>query len=232
MADTMLCYQCGQSNPSQAFCGSCGAPLILSEYISRKVKDQVEATIQNRDVLERDSSIKVFQQAWNWIKLIIGIAAGLLILAGGGVIWKASDFWSGVDKAKQSVTDAASNSSKEISNSAAQSKRDISAALDAGKSTIKAASEEASQQAQILRTTASHTKTEITQEGVALRSEIDKSRGQLQVAEAIRPEMEKMRDQLSQATTAIQSQQKVISSSEDFVKSVFSSHMVETFDTS
>lgn len=41
--------------------------------------------------------------------------------------------------------------------------------------------------------------------------------------------MESMRKQLAQATSDIQAQQKVISSSEEFVKSVFSSHMVEYF---
>ena len=42
--------------------------------------------------------------------------------------------------------------------------------------------------------------------------------------------MEDMRKQLAQATADIQAQQKVISSSEEFVKSVFSSHAVEIFN--
>jgi hypothetical protein len=25
------CYKCGQSNPAQAFCGTCGSPLVLDE---------------------------------------------------------------------------------------------------------------------------------------------------------------------------------------------------------
>ena len=77
-------------------------------------------------MLEMDSSIKVFKQAWGWIKLIFGIAVGLLVLAGGGVIWKASDFWSGVDKAKQSVADSAKKSSDDIARVSSQSKQDIS----------------------------------------------------------------------------------------------------------
>jgi hypothetical protein len=42
--------------------------------------------------------------------------------------------------------------------------------------------------------------------------------------------MEGMRKQLAQATHDIQAQQRVLSSSEEFVKSVFSSHAVEIFN--
>ena len=94
------CYQCGHDNTDQIFCGACGSPLNLNDYIAKKVKDQLAETIQNRDVLERECSIKVFNQAWGWIKLFGGIAIGLLVLTGAGVVWKASDLWSGVDNSK------------------------------------------------------------------------------------------------------------------------------------
>ena len=79
-----------------------GSPLTFSEYISKKVKDQIADGIRNRDVLEMDSSIKVFKQAWGWLKLIFGIAVGFLILTGGGVIWKASDFWTLIKQSNRS----------------------------------------------------------------------------------------------------------------------------------
>jgi hypothetical protein len=115
MAIPKTCFQCGIENPDQAFCGTCGSPLVLRDYISVKVNDRLTDAIRDRDVLEMDSSIKVFKQAWSWIRLIFGIAAGILILAGSGVIWKASDLWSSVDKAKQSVTDTANSSRTDIS---------------------------------------------------------------------------------------------------------------------
>ena len=83
-----------------------------------------------------DSSIKVFKRAWEWIRLIIGIPLGLPVLAAGGVTWKASDFWSGVDKAKQSVTDTAKKSSDDITRSSFQSKQEIVDALNEGKAAI------------------------------------------------------------------------------------------------
>src|ERR1017187_8581191 len=223
------CYQCGHNNADQAFCGACGSPLAFNDYISKKVKDQLAETIKDRDVLEMDSSIKVFNQAWAWITRIFGIAATLLVLAGGGVIWKASDFWSGVDKAKQSVTDSAKTSSAEIAQASSQSKQDIANALEAGKKAIQIASSEAVEQSQALKKTTLQTQADISRQTASFQNALEGSRTQLQAASKIGPEMEGMRKQLAQATNDIEVQRKVLSSSEDFAKSVFSSHAVEFF---
>jgi len=145
----------------------------LNYYISKKVKDQLVDTIQNRDVLERDSAIKVFKQAWDWIKLILGISVGLLVLSGGGVIWKASDFWSGVDKAKQSVTDTAKKSSEEIARSSLQATQDITKTLESGKEAITTASSEAARQSQALKETMVQAQADITRQTISLQADID-----------------------------------------------------------
>jgi hypothetical protein len=213
------CYECGNNSLDQAFCGACGSPLALNEYIAKKVGVQLAETIRDRDVLEMDSSIKVFKQAWGWIRLIFGIAVALLVLAGGGVIWKASDFWAGVDNAKRSVVDTATKSVDEIS-----------AAREAGNASIAVAAADAVRQSQALRESASRAQTEISRDAAAVRADVEKSHVQLQAASKIQPEMEAMRKQLVQANSDIQAQQKVISSSEEFVKSVFSSHAEEIFN--
>jgi hypothetical protein len=213
------CYQCGQESTDQTFCGACGSPLNLNDYIAKKVKDQLAEMIQNRDVLERESSIKVFNQAWGWIKLFGGIAIGLLVLTGAGVVWKASDLWSGVEQAKQSVTDTAKKSSEEIAASSSQATKDISKELEEGRKAITKALVEADEQTQRLK-----------QIMLQVRTEIDSSRAELQAANTIQSEIEDMRKQLAQATHDIQTQQKVLSSSEEFVKSIFSSHVVEIFN--
>jgi hypothetical protein len=217
------CYQCGKHNPDQAFCGVCGSPLALSEYISAKVDTQLGKTIRDRDVLEMDSSIKVFKQAWGWLKLILGTAVGLLVLAGGGVAWKASDFWSGAEKAKQSVADTAKKNSDDIARVSSQSKQDISKALEAAKTDITTASSDAVRQSQ-------STKAEISKGTASFRRDLEGSRLELQAASKLQPEVESIRKQLSQATDEMQAQQKVISSSEEFVKSVFSTHLVDIFN--
>jgi hypothetical protein len=190
MPTSKQCYQCGHHNDGQGFCGACGSPLTLSEYFSKKVKEQLADTIRDRDVLEIDSSIKVFDQAWSRITRIFGIAVTLLVLAGGGVIWKASDFWSDVDKAKQSVNE----------------------------------------QSEGVKKTTLHALADISKQTASFQNDLNASRVQLQAANGLQPEMEGMRKQLAEATKAIQAQQKVISSSEEFAKSIFSSHVTESFD--
>jgi hypothetical protein len=73
-------------------------------------------------------------------------------------------------------------------------------------------------------------KVEMSTEIRSFRTDLDGSRQQLQAANSLQPEMESVRQQLAQAVKDIQSQQKVISSSEDFVKNVFSSHATEYFN--
>jgi hypothetical protein len=223
------CYECGNENLDQSFCGACGSPLTLNDYISTKVKNQLSDTLRDRDVLEMDSSIKVFKRAWEWIRLIIGIAVGLLVLTGVGVIWKASDFWSGVDKAKQSVTDTAKKSSDDITRSSFQSKQEIFNALKEGKAAIVTASSDAARQAKALKETTVQTKADILKQATSLHDDIKKTRLHLEAASKIQPEIEGMKNQLAQATKDIQAQQKALSSSEQFVKSVFSSHVTQYF---
>ncbi len=213
------CYQCGKDNPAgQSFCGACGSALALSEYISQQVKSHVAESVQDRDVLERDSSIRVFTQAWGWLKLIFGIAVALLVLTGAGVFWKASDFWTNVGKAQQSVIDTANTNKEQIAQSAAKAKQEINGAAN-----------DSVQQSQALKSTAAGIQSDMQRQMASLRQETDSAHQELQAASKIQPEVESMREQLSKATGEIQAQQKVISSSQDFVKSVFGSHMVEIF---
>jgi hypothetical protein len=134
-------------------------------------------------------------------------------------IWKASDLWSSVDKAKQSVTDTAKKSSEEIAAASSQATKDISKELDESKKAIGGALVNAAQQTQ-----------ELKRVMLQVQDEIDRSRTELQAANKIQSEVEDMRKQLAQATSDIQAQQQVLSSSEEFVKSIFSSHVVEIFN--
>lgn len=224
------CYQCGRDNPAdQTFCGGCGAPLGLNDFISKKVEEQLRDTIRDRDILETESSIKVFERAWGWVKIVGGIAAVLLAIVGVGVIWKVSDWWAGVDKAKQAVTDTATTTRNEIALSSAHSLQEIKDASEKAKQAGQQASGDAARESAELRKTTLQTKGELVQEAVSIRTEVEKSHSQLEAAGKLQPEMVAMQHQLAQATAEIQAQQKVISSSEDFVKSVFSSHVVQIF---
>ena len=225
------CYQCERDNPAdQAFCGGCGSALALNDYISRKINEQLRDAIRDRDVVETESSIKVFERAWGWVKIVGGIAAVLLALVGVGVFWKVSDWWKSVNNAKQSVISTAATTRNEIGLSSSHSLREITTASESARKASENAAADASRESHELQKSALQTKAELSREAASVRSEVEKSRSQLQAASKLQPEMVAMQQQLAQATTAIQAQQKVISSSEEFVKSVFSSHVVQVFN--
>src|SRR5664280_59224 len=225
------CYQCERDNPAdQAFCGGCGSALTLNDYISKKVEEQLRDAIRDRDVVETESSIKVFERAWGWVKVVGAIATVLLALVGAGVFWKVSDWWKSVDSAKQSVINTATTTRNEIALASSHSLQEVTAASEKARKTSEDASADASRQSRELQRTVLQTKAELSREAGSVRSEVEKSRSQLQAASELQPQMAAMQQQLAHATAEIQAQQKVISSSEDFVKSVFSSHRVEIFN--
>jgi len=229
MEASLKCYRCGHKNQDQAFCGSCGWPLALNEYLSKSVKEQIGLAVRDRDVLETESSIRVFERAWGWVKIVMGISAALLAILGGGVVWKVSDWRSSVDSAKQAVTDTSNAARKQIEEVSSRSAEDITKTASNANQAIQDASTNAERQSNELKKAASQTKREMLQERLSLRNDVETSRSQLQAADKLEPEMTAMSHQLAQATSEIQAQQKVISSSEDFVKSVFSSHTVDFF---
>src|ERR1700730_15816336 len=92
------CYQCGKDNPDQAFCGTCGSPLALNDFIATKVKTQIADSIRARGVLEVDSSIKVFEKALGWMKLLFWGATVALAIVGVVLGYKAWDFTKGIEK--------------------------------------------------------------------------------------------------------------------------------------
>jgi hypothetical protein len=224
------CFQCEQENPpGQAFCGFCGSPLVLREFIATQVSRGISSSIQNRDVLETASSIKVFERAYGWIKLILGAAAALLAIVGGLGIWKATDWWSSVDKAKQVVADAADKTKKEISQTSSNAVLDIEAAsgkaIEANEQSVR----KAGTLSEDLDRTATGTKSGLAKEAASVKADVASSKTELQAVHQLQPEFDSMRAQLGKATTDLAVQQKVISSSEDFVKKVFSSHTVALF---
>jgi hypothetical protein len=223
------CHQCGKENTEQAYCGFCGSPLDLGDFISKKVKDELVESLRDRDVLEAESSIKVFKEAWGWMKIILGIAATLLVLFGGEYFLKLSEFRSSVDQAERKVTESANTKSGEITNLSDKSKQDISAALDEGKKSIQRASNDVTQRAKSLRKTANQTIAEFSKESTSFQDALDKSRAQLRAADQLGPTMKAMQIQLEQATDAINAQKRVLSSSEELAKSIFSSHTADYF---
>jgi hypothetical protein len=224
------CFQCEQDNPSgQGFCGTCGSPLVLREYVAAQVSKGIASSIQNRDILETESSIKVFERAYGWIKLILGAAAALLAIVGTLGLWKATDWWSEVSSAKQVVADAADKTRKEITQTSTKAVGEIQEASSKAVAANEASVREAGSLSGDLNRTATRTKSELAKEADSVKTEVASSQVALQGVQKLQPEFDSMRAQLSKATSDLAAQQKVISNSEDFVKTVFSSHAVVQF---
>ncbi len=232
--DAGQCFQCEAKNPpNQSFCGQCGAPLSLGEYISARVSRELAVSIRDRSVIETESAINVFERALKWMRLAFGIFVG----AGGVVIavilgvsgWKASDFLKTVDRAKQSVVKSADTTRQEINKTSAQSVSDIQKASNEAIDANRASATNADQLSRNLNITASRTTAEFKGEATSLRAEVASSQSQLDEVKKLQPEFDSMRAQLAKATSDLAAQQKVISSSEEFVKKVFSSHVTYYF---
>lgn len=225
------CYSCEQDNgDTQIYCGFCGSPLKLGDFLSQKVSEELAAKIQDRNILETESSIKVFEKAWGWVRTILSIASLLAIFLGAGIFWRASDLWSSVNQAKQGVQKTALSTQQQIKQSSQASVQAINAAAtNATNASDKASSEIHKQTNEAVRQT-SYLKSDLNQEAASVRTEVVNARTELKAANELRPQMTAMQGQLTDAISKVQEQQKVISSSEEFVKKVFSSHMTRFFN--
>jgi hypothetical protein len=222
------CHHCGANNDfNQSFCGACGSPLSLQNYISKQVSENLAAAIRDRDVLETESAIKVFERAWGWVKIVGGIATALLAIVGAGVLWQVSDFWHAADAAKTTVTETANTAKQQIQTSSNGSLTSIrNASAEAQKASGQAATD-AKVQSQLIAMTASKTKRELSEESADVKNQVTATKSQLEAAQALRPGMEETQKQLTTALEQVQHQQKVISSSQNFVKEIFSSYTTD-----
>lgn len=227
------CYSCEAENEgAPSYCGFCGSPLNLGDFLARKVSEELDIKIRDRDVMETESSIKVFEKAWGWVKTVLSIAAVLVAILGAGILWKASDLWSSVDRAKQAVQATATSSEQQIRNSSTTSLKAIGiAAANATDASNKASSEVNNQAKQAAQLT-SHLKTDLNQQANSVRAEVGHARTELEAANRLHPEMVEMQGQLAGAIATVQTQQKTLSSSEEFVKQVFSSHITRFYSFS
>jgi hypothetical protein len=195
---------------------------VWKDYLAHVVRVQVRRSIKDRDVLEIDSSIKVFTQAWKWMKFIIATAVAVLVLTGGSLLWRTWGLWRSVDDAEKSISNTAKTSTEQITSVSSASKQAIDQAADSAKANINKASGDAT-------TASAASKRQMSQDATAFHADIAASRQQLHDATKLKPELDTMRAQLADATKSIAEQKEIISSSESFVKSVFSAHRIEFF---
>ena len=96
----MECFRCHCENQEQKFCGSCGAPLQLEEYIALQVKSELEKNSRERDLVERESAIRIFEKVQGWVRAFafVGLAITVPLAAFG--VYKWSDLMGVINAAK------------------------------------------------------------------------------------------------------------------------------------
>jgi hypothetical protein len=230
---TKRCFQCEKENPpEQTFCGHCGASLVLKDYITAQVSKAVAESPRDRESLIKADAVEVFEKAWGWAKLtaeilLIPVLAVVTLL--GWLGWREFNLSKAAANAQQQIKGTANKARGDISQASAKSISDVQ--QESGKA-IEAnhiSSANAAKLTQDLNNTASQTKGELKSEASDVRAEVSKSKLELQEVHKLQPEFDTMRSQLTKAASDLAAQQKVISSSEDFVKHVFSSHVTYIF---
>jgi gas vesicle protein len=139
------------------------------------------------------------------------------VLVGFG-IWKYSDLLSSVNAPKQAVIATSDAVRNKIENSSAQAMQEIRNGAGAAKLASGNASSEMARQSAELKKTVAQAKSEMSREATSLRTDVESSRSELQAASKLTPEIEALRNQLAQANREIEAQQKVISSTEEFLE--------------
>ena len=194
---TKRCFQCEKANPpEQSFCGACGSPLLLKDFIAQSVSKELATAVRDRDILETESAIKVFNKAWEWATLafkVLAVPVGIALLLLGWVGWKEFD-----------LSKTATNAKAQILDTATKAKSDVSGQ-------------------------ASHSEGEMQQEAAQFKEQVAQSQSQIDSVNKLRPQFDGMRSELTKATNELDAQRKVLSSTEEFTKHVFSTHAIAMF---
>ncbi len=228
------CFQCDAENPPEnTFCGKCGAALLLSDFISQRVATEVLTAVRDRDVLETESAIRVFGKAWEWATLVgkvLSIPLTVVVLLFGWLGWKEFDLASTAQKAKEQIQATAETARRDVNGASANAVGDIQ--REAGKAIQTNLSYEATANhlSKEMTKRASQTSAEMRNEAASVKTKVAETQTELDAVKKLQPEFDSMRSQLAKATSDLDAQQKVISSSENFVKQVFSTHSVSLFN--
>jgi len=227
------CHSCGASNQAgQAFCGSCASALDLKAFIAAEVKSGVAASIKDREALELESAAKVFEKAYGWLKLLVGAAIALLVGSVTLMGIKARDYSSLVEQQMQAITEQASIAKGSVTQA---SEKAIGSIQDTSGKAIRANNDSAQKAAELstqLDATAKSARSEIEAAGASVKKDTKDAQVALQDAERIQPQFDERMRQLNAATAAVDRQQKTLSSTQNFVKEIFSSYQNEIVDFS
>lgn len=227
------CLQCeAENSPEQSFCGRCGAGLLLKDFVSQQVAKELAMAVRDRDMLETESAIRVFERAWGWARLVgrivgvtLGVAIAIIITLAGWVGWREIDLAKTTEGAKQSVITTANSASDQIKQTSSVSVTDIQKAARNATEANRQSAEDAAHLSKGMEGAALQARAELRGEAASVRTEVSQTKAELDAINTLQPQFNEMRSHLAETTAELEAQRKTLSGSEEFVKQVFSTHV-------
>jgi hypothetical protein len=215
--------------------------LQLSNYISREVDTRLSQATRERELVETESSIRVFEKAWSWAKLVGGIVTGVAAILIAGAAWESFNLREAVNRAGTAVESAKTSAEKSIGDTASNTRSNMVAesgkSLDeihsaAARATTSSneAQQVAKRQGAAIGVQADALRKDFQNQAATVTKDVASARQQIQAASELEPQMKTLQQQLSSAQAQIREQQRVITSSADFAKQIFSSHRQVLFE--
>lgn len=214
-------------NPSQQkFCGSCGSPLTLGEFLAARVALEVSNSVKDRDVLEKDSTIRVVERVWEVLKIAGAFVLVVVGIVGAVGFYKFHDLTSAIDQGKASVSTSVSNAEANIQSKSGDALTGIQRAAQSAKDVTADATDAAKKTSEGLERTASTSRASIAADAIAVRQAAEATQTELSSAQQLQPQIQKLESQLGATSAELEKQRKLLSSSEDLAKQILSSRVV------
>lgn len=81
-------------------------------FVTSSVTNQLE--IRDRARLESDVALRVFERVFTWVRIVSTIVGIVVALVAGLGLWKASDWWSSVNAAKQNIKESSDKARADV----------------------------------------------------------------------------------------------------------------------
>jgi|GEM_PF-1905444 len=237
-----ICFRCEAKNSlDQTFCGACGSALALPAFITQQVDTRITEATRDRELVETESALRIFQKAYGWAKLVATLCGALLAILAIGATWRFIDLRSAADSAETAINRSQKSAEATINDTASKAQSDVVAKSQASLSAITLAADTAEKsssksqhiaeaQERSVAKQADSLRQDLSKQSGAVTRDVESARAQIKAASDLQPQMQSMQQQLREAQNQIQAQQKVITSSEDFAKQIFSSRVSLNYD--
>lgn len=235
-----VCFSCKQPNAAEnVFCRACGSPLSLASYVDRQISVALTDKTRDRALVETESSIRIFERAYGWAKLVGGIATGLVALLVAGAAWESFKIRDTVNSTLIAVGSARISAERQINETASNTliamNQESSASAKSLRTSVKQANDSSAEAQRVVTAQrvelvgqANSMRKDFQTQAAAVTKDVVSARQQIQQASQLQPQMASLQQQLGSAQGQIQAQQKLLTSKADFVKAIFGSH-VQTF---